>query len=447
MSETKGNIEKVRAFLSGSVENAKPLLKQLHPSEIAKILEELSPESRKIIVGLLPVSMASEAIIEMGYEARPEELLMSLTPEQAAKIIEELDPDDAADLLAELPLNELRKIFDKISHPEQVAIKKLMAYPQDSAGGIMTTEILSIPSEWTKREAMDEVMRISEEMEDFYAIYVVDPERKLMGVVPLKRLIRAKPWATVGELVTDEVVKVFVDQDQEEVARVIQQYNLPAVPVVDRLGHLLGRITFDDIMDVLEEESTEDLLKIVGVNEDEELRGGWQNAVRSRIPWLLVNLFTAAMAGFVVSAFSSAIDKVVILASFMPIVAGVAGNGATQALAVTVRRIAVEGLAAQQFRSVILKELSVGIFNGITLGLLTGISAFLLGGDPQLGLVVFLAMTGNLVVAALAGSAVPLLLQKLGVDPAIASSILITAFTDIIGFSLLLGLASLILVL
>lgn len=437
----------MRAFLSGSVENAKPLLKQLHPSEIAKILEELSPESRKIIVGLLPVSMASEAIIEMGYEARPEELLMSLTPEQAAKIIEELDPDDAADLLAELPLNELRKIFDKISHPEQVAIKKLMAYPQDSAGGIMTTEILSIPSEWTKREAMDEVMRISEEMEDFYAIYVVDPERKLMGVVPLKRLIRAKPWATVGELVTDEVVKVFVDQDQEEVARVIQQYNLPAVPVVDRLGHLLGRITFDDIMDVLEEESTEDLLKIVGVNEDEELRGGWQNAVRSRIPWLLVNLFTAAMAGFVVSAFSSAIDKVVILASFMPIVAGVAGNGATQALAVTVRRIAVEGLAAQQFRSVILKELSVGIFNGITLGLLTGISAFLLGGDPQLGLVVFLAMTGNLVVAALAGSAVPLLLQKLGVDPAIASSILITAFTDIIGFSLLLGLASLILVL
>ena len=431
--------------MAGSVENAKPMLKQLHPSEIAKILEELSPESRKVIVGMLPVETISEAIVEMGEETRPEELLMSLTPEKAARIIEELDPDDAADLLAEIPREDLRIIFERVSHTEKVEITKLMNYPQDSAGGIMNPQVLSIPAEWTKREAMDEVMRISEEMEDFYAIYVVDAHRVLLGVVPLKRLIQAKPWVKVGELVTDNLVKVQVDQDQEEVARVIQQYNLPALPVVDEKGILLGRITFDDIMDVIQEESTEDLLRIVGVNEDEELRGSWRNAVKSRIPWLLVNLVTATIAGLVVSFFSTAIDKIVILASFMPIVAGVAGNGATQALAVTVRRIAVDGIAANRYMNVIIKEILVGLANGAVLGSLVGLAAFALGGTPMLGLVVFLAMASNLLVAALAGSAIPLLLQRLGVDPAIASSIIITAFTDILGFSLLLGLATAIL--
>lgn len=445
MPDPKGNIEKVRSILAGSVEHAKPLLKQLHPSDIAKVLEELSPESRKIIVGLLPVETASEAIVEMDEDAGPEELLMSLTPEQAAKIIEELDPDDAADLLAELPREDLRKIFALLSHQEQAEIKQLMTYPPESAGGIMTSEVLSITEDWTKREAMDEVLRISEEMEDFYAIYVVDVERHLLGVVPLKTLIRAKPWVRVGELVTESVIKVRVDQDQEEVARVIQQYNLPAVPVVDLDNRLIGRITFDDIMDVIQDESNEDLLKIVGVSEDEELKGGWRNAVRSRIPWLLVNLLTASMAGFIVSTFAHAIDRIVLLASFMPIVAGVAGNGATQTLAVTIRRIAMDGSVSNTYMRVILKELSVGLFNGFMLGLLVGIAAYLLGGDPMLGLVVFLAMFGNLIVAGLTGSAIPLLLQRWGVDPAVASSILITAFTDILGFSLLLGLATLIL--
>lgn len=444
--DEKGNIEKVHSFLAGSVEHAKPLLKLLHPSEIAKILEEVSPESRKIIVGLLPVAKASEAIVEMDVDARPEEILMSLTPQQAADIIEELDPDDAADLLAELPREDLRKIFALLSHREKVEIQQLMTYPPESAGGIMTTEVFSIPAEWTKREAMDEVIRVSEEMEDFYAIYVVDSERHLLGVVPLKTLIRAKPWSKIGELISDNLIKVQVDEDQEVVARVIQQYNLPAIPVVDAENRLMGRITFDDIMDVIQEESTEDLLKIAGVSEDEELKGSWRNAVRSRIPWLLVNLVTAAVAGIVVSSFAKAIDQVVILVSFMPIVAGVAGNGATQTLAVTIRRIAMDGEGiSKQYSSVILKELSVGLFNGVLLGLVVGIAAYVLGGNPMLGLVVFLAMAGNLLVAGLAGSAIPLMLQRLGVDPAVASSILITAFTDILGFSLLLGLATVIL--
>jgi magnesium transporter len=445
MSENQHNLEKVKQFLASSLENAKPLLKQLHPSDIAQILEDLPPASRKRIIRLLPVETASEAIVEMDEESRPEELLLQLSPSQAAKIIEELDPDDAADLLAQIPLKELRHIMARLQEEDTRQIQQLMTYDEESAGGIMTPEVLKIPENFSKREAMEEVLRISDEMEDFYVIYVVNEDDILLGTVSINDLIRAKPWTKVRELLDENLVKVHVDTDQEEVARMISKYNLAAIPVVDDEGHLLGRITFDDVMDVLEEESTEDILRIAGVSEDEELRGSWIQAVKSRLPWLLVNLLTAFMAGLVISTFSDTIDKIVIIASFMPIVAGVAGNSATQALAVTIRRISTDRVGQQQFFSVILKELSVGFVNGMLLGTLTGLAAWFLGGNPMLGLVVFFAMVGNLLIGAFAGSAIPLFLNKVKIDPAVASSILMTALTDILGFTLLLGLASLIL--
>jgi magnesium transporter len=442
MSDTKYSVEKVKQFLASSFEQAKPLLKHLHPSDIARILEDVSPETRKRIIRLLPVETASEAIVEMDDESRPEELLMQLTPSQAAKIIEELDPDDAADLLAQIPLKDLRRIMARLQDEDTKQIEQLMTYDEETAGGIMTPELLKVPDDFTKREAMEEVLRISDEMEDFYVIYVVDENDVLLGTVSINDLIRAKPWVKVRELIDENCVKVHVDTDQEEVARMISKYNLAAIPVVDTAGRLLGRITFDDVMDVLEEENTEDILGIAGVSADEELRGGWRNAVKSRLPWLLVNLLTAFMAGLVISRFSDTIDKIVIIASFMPIVAGVAGNSATQALAVTIRRISTDRLNDSQNLKVILKELIVGLVNGLLLGTITGVAALLLGGNPMLGLVVFLAMVGNLLIGAFAGSAIPLFLNRINVDPAVASSILMTALTDILGFTLLLGLAS-----
>ena len=381
----------------------------------------------------------------MDEESRPEELLMQLTPSQAAKIIEELDPDDAADLLAQIPLKELRNIMARLQVEDTKQIEQLMTYDEETAGGIMTPELLKVPDNFTKREAMEEILRISEEMEDFYVIYVVDENDILLGTVSINDLIRAKPWVKVRELIDENCVKVHVDTDQEEVARMISKYNLAAIPVVDDLGHLLGRITFDDVMDVLEEENTEDILRIAGVSEDEELRGSWRNAVKSRLPWLLVNLLTAFMAGLVINTFSDTIDKIVIIASFMPIVAGVAGNSATQALAVTIRRISTDNVNDNQNFKVILKELIVGLVNGLLLGTITGIAALVLGGNPMLGLVVFMAMVGNLLIGAFAGSAIPLFLNRVNIDPAVASSILMTALTDILGFTLLLGLASVIL--
>jgi magnesium transporter len=438
-------IERVKQFLSNSLEQAKPLLKHLHPSDIAQILEDVSPETRERIIRLLPVETASEALVEMDEESRPEELLMQLTPSQAAKIIEELDPDDAADLLAQIPLKDLRQIMARLEEEDSKEIEQLMTYDEESAGGIMTPELLKVPANFSKREAMEEVLRISDEMEDFYVIYVVDENDVLLGTVSINDLIRARPWVKVRELLDEDFVKVHVDTDQEEVARMISKYNLAAIPVVDSAGHLLGRITFDDVMDVLEEENTEDILRIAGVSEDEELRGGWRNAVKSRLPWLLINLLTAFVAGLVISSFSDTIDKIVIIASFMPIVAGVAGNSATQALAVTIRRISTDRINASGNFMVVVKELSVGLVNGLLLGAITGTAAFLLGGNPMLGLVVFMAMVGNLLIGAFAGSAIPLFLNRMNIDPAVASSILMTALTDILGFTLLLGLATLIL--
>ncbi len=445
MSDSTFNVEKVKQFLASSFEQAKPLLKHLHPSDIAKVLEDVSPETRKRIIRLLPVETASEAIVEMDEESRPEELLMQLTPSQAAKIIEELDPDDAADLLAQIPLKDLRLIMARLQEEDTKQIEQLMTYDEETAGGLMTPELLKVPDDFSKREAMEEVLRISDEMEDFYVIYVVDDNDVLLGTVSINDLIRAKPWVKVRELIDENCVKVHVDTDQEEVARMISKYNLAAIPVVDSEGRLLGRITFDDVMDVLEDESTEDILRIAGVSEDEELSGGWSNAVKSRLPWLMVNLITAFMAGLVINTFSDTIDKIVIIASFMPIVAGVAGNSATQALAVTIRRISTDRVNASQNFKVILKELIVGMVNGLLLGTITGVAAFLLGGNPLLGLVVFMAMVGNLLIGAFAGSAIPLFLNRINVDPAVASSILMTALTDILGFTLLLGLASMIL--
>lgn len=445
MPEASRNIEKIRHILAHSIEQAKPYLKKLHPSDLARILEDLSPEAQRVIIRMLPVEMASDTLSEMDEEANPEELLLAIPTRRAVQIIEDLDPDDAADLLSQLEPDDLSLIMDKLSLDDKMAITDLMTYDEDTAGGIMNPEIIQISKDLNKRQAIEEVIAVSEEMEDFYAIYIVDELEKLVGVVSLKSLIKARPWISVEELMDPDPVTINVHADQEEAARKIQQYNLPALPVVDDEMRLLGRVTFDDVMDVLQDESTEDMLKMAGVSEEEALRGNWINSVKSRLPWLLINLCTASLAGFVISLFSNTLDQLVIIASFMPIVAGVAGNGATQTLTVTIRRIATDGVLSKEYFSIIRKEVIVGCVNGFVLGTTVGLIAWGLNANPMLGLVVFMALVGNLIIAGLAGSAIPLFLQRMGIDPAVASSILMTAFTDILGYTLLLGLGSIIL--
>jgi magnesium transporter len=309
----------------------------------------------------------------------------------------------------------------------------------------MTTHMVTVPDSATAEEAREEIRRQSEEVEDFYEVFVVDSDHRLVGFLPFKDLVISRPERPVRAFMTPADIFVTPDLDQEEVARLMARYNLPSVAVVDEDGRLLGRVTFDDVIDVVEAETTEDLLKFGGVSADEELAAGWRPAVRSRLPWLSVNLATAFLAGGVVYLFQHTIQHTLALAVWMPVIAGMGGNAGTQALAVTVRRLALGLIPVDVFTRVVGKEILVGIINGLVMGVTVGTVATLIGQGARLGIVVFLAMAGNLMVAGFAGAFIPILLERFGVDPAVASSIFVTTFTDVCGFLLLLGLAGMLL--
>ena len=438
----KTDIQRIKQALEGDEAALKALLLEYHASEIAILFESLPVESRERIINILPSDVASEVISEMDSGIHPEKILQNLHPEKRSEIMEELDYDDATDIISQLSEDDQKEILEEIDEEDAFHIRNLLNYPEDSAGGLMNNQIICINGKLTKKEALDEVIRQSEEMEEFYTINVVDDKNHLVGIVSLKDIIKAKNTIRIIELIKADFVYVKADTDQEEVAKLISQYNLTSIPVVDDHMHLLGRITFDDVIDVMEEENTEDILKFSGVSEDEELSGNWKEAVKSRLPWLIVNLGTAFLAVSVIRHFDDTIKQLGILAGYMVMIAGMGGNAATQALAVTVRRISLNDLTDNQAYRTVLKEFTVGLINGAVNGAIVLLFALFFDGNPMLGLVIFLAMTGNLVIAGVAGSSIPLVLKRVGIDPAIASSIIITTFTDVFGFLLLLGLAS-----
>jgi magnesium transporter len=409
------------------------------PADLADVLARLEEPERVVAVRALPPELSSQALAEMPEDAHAEETLAALDPAQAAEIVEELEDDDAADILRELDAETKEHILQEVE--DRAEVERLLRYDEETAGGRMTTHLVTVRDIATTAEALEEIRRQAEEVEEFYQVFVVDGQRRLVGVLPFKALVVSRPDRMVREYMAEADIVVRPETDQEEVARLMARYNLPSVAVVDDSGRLLGRVTIDDVIDVVEAETTEDLLKFGGVSPDEELAAPWTDAVRSRLPWLTVNLLTAFMAGGVVYLFQETVQRTVALAVWMPVIAGMGGNAGTQALAVTVRRLALGLIPSDRFFRVVGKEVLVGITNGITIGLIVGLVAALLGEGPGLGLVVFLAMTGNLLVAGFAGAFIPILLERLGVDPAIASSIFVTTFTDVCGFLLLLGLA------
>jgi magnesium transporter len=438
----KTDLMRIKEALEADDAALKELLTEYHASEIAIILEGLPQESRDRIINILPSDLASDVLSEMDAESHPERILENLNPEKRSEIVEELDYDDATDIISQLPEEQQNEILLELDEEDASTIRTLLTYAEDTAGGIMNTQVLKLNGKSSKKEALDEVIRQSEEMEEFYTINVIDDDNVLLGIVSLKDIIKAKNSIKVAELIQVDFVYVLADTDQEEVAKLISQYNLTSIPVVDEEMHLLGRITFDDVIDVLEEENTEDILKISGVSEDEELAGNWREAVKSRLPWLVLNLGTAFLAASVIRYFHGTIAQLGIIAGYMTMIAGMGGNAATQALAVTVRRISLNDLTDNQAYRTVLKEFTVGLINGAVIGAIVFVFAYFYDLNPLLGLVVFLAMTGNLIIAGVAGSAIPLVLKRVGIDPAVASSIIITTFTDVFGFLLLLGMAS-----
>lgn len=438
----KTDVLKLKQALEGNEEELIKLLGEYHASEIAILFSKIPLESQKRIINLLPAESASEVLSEMDFEAHPEELLLELDPERRQEIVEELDYDDATDIIAQLDEEDQQEILQDLDTEDASNIRNLLSYKEDSAGGLMNTQLIKIYANMSKKQAIDEIIQQSEEIEEFYTVYVVDESDTLKGIISLKNLIKAKASVKVADLINEDFIYVKAQVDQEEVADLISQYNLTSIPVVDDDMKLLGRVTFDDVIDVLEEENTEDMLKISGVSEDEELSGNWQAAVKSRLPWLLINLVTAFLASSVIRYFEPTINHLIILPAYMTIIAGMGGNTATQALAVTVRRITLSDLSDNQAYNTVIKEFTVGLVNGAVIGLVLFLVAFFYDSNPMLGLVIFIAMAGNLIIAGLAGSTIPLILKRIGIDPAIASSIIITTFTDVFGFLLLLGLAS-----
>jgi magnesium transporter len=441
--------ERVRALVeAGDPTGLAEAASDLHPSDVADILESLpTDEERVALLRALPADVASEALAEMEEAEHRGDLLAALEPERGAELLQELADDDAVDLIAELEPEEARAILEALPLREAGELRGLLRYDEESAGGRMTTELVSVGGHLTAAEAISEVRLRGREVEDFYTVFVVDRGGILIGAVPLDELILADPDTPVSEVAEPFPVTLLPDVDQEEVGRILSRYNLVSVPVCDEAGRLLGRITFDDVIDVIEAEQTEDILRLAGVSDEEEVRAGWRDAVKSRLPWLCLNLLTAGAGASIVVFFGDTIERLWYVAAVMPIVAGLGGNSGTQALAVTVRRIAVTHGVLEKRSDAVGKELLVGLTNGVALGLLAaGVAWVAVMVRPELSpglpFVVLMAMWGNILVGGFAGAFIPTVLDRAGVDPAVASSMFVTAFTDMVGFFLLLGLAS-----
>jgi magnesium transporter len=423
--------------------NAFNILSKLHPSDIAELLGELQENFRKPTFGLLVQrdrTLASEALSELGVE-RGAELLMDMSAEEISRLLQELDPDDAAEFVGYLPAELQEEILGAMRQKDAAEVQDLLQYPEQTAGRIMNPNVFSLHEDTTVGEAITR-LQTSGELEMVFYIYLVDDRNHLVGVLSLRQLLLKRPEIRLKDIMVTRVIRAATDTDQEEVAQLVDSYNILAIPVVDEENKLVGLITVDDVIDVIKEEATEDIYRLAGLDVHERVFSPPRTSVRMRIPWLAVNLVTAFLAAFVVSLFEGTIQKFAILAVFMPIVPLLGGNAGTQTLTVMVRGIALGELSWSNSRKALFKELLVGLLNGLAIGLVVGLVGFVWTGNPVLGAVLAVAMIGNLVVAAVMGTLVPLALRWLNVDPALASSVFVTTATDVFGLLFFLGLGA-----
>lgn len=421
-----------REALIGEVED-------LHESELGDILESIEPEDRVKLVALLGEDFDFSALTEVD-EAIRLEIVASLPNEQIAEALGELESDDAVYILEDLEPEDQEDILARLPFVERIRLRRSLSYPEATAGRRMQTEFVAVPPFWTVGQTID-YLRDDEELPDsFSQVFVIDPTFKLLGAVDLDRILRSRRAIKVEDIMRDTHHPIPAEMDQEEAAQLFQQYDLISAAVVDGNGRLVGVLTIDDVVDVIQEEAGEDIMRMGGVG-DEELSDSVRDTVRSRFLWLLVNLGTAILASLVIGLFDATIQQMVALAVLMPIVASMGGNAGTQTMTVTVRALATRDLDIYNAGRIIRREATVGLINGALFALVIGAVTFVWFGNAELGGVIGLAMIVNMLAAALSGILLPLLLDKLGADPAIASAVFVTTVTDIVGFFAFLGLA------
>jgi magnesium transporter len=413
----------------------------LHEADTGDLIEALEHDLRPRFVELMGREFDFTALTEVEDTVR-EEILEELPPKTVAEGVRELDSDDAAYILEDLPPREQDEVLGQLPPPERGALELILRFPDGSAGRRMQTEFIAVPPSWTVGHAIDYMRDTAELPERFFELYVVDPAYRLLGVVALDRLLRTKRPVPVTDLMDEEHRRVLATEDQEEVARTFERYNLVAAPVVDDSDRLVGVLTFDDIVDVIEEEAEEDIKALGGVTRDEELSDSVWTIAKARFPWLLANLATALVASWVIRQFEASIAQMVALAVLMPIVASMGGNAGTQTMTVAVRALATRDLSDANTWRVVRREFLVGLINGLGFAVIMGTIAALWFQVTDLGLVIGLAMLCVLAAAALGGIIIPIALIRFGVDPALASGPFVTTVTDVVGFFSFLGIAT-----
>lgn len=437
-----GFVEQVEAAIGANdADRVREIAGDLHESDVGDLIETLEAEDRPKLVELLGKSFDFAALTEIDETVRVQ-LLEELAPETVAEGVRELDSDDAVYILEDLDAEERNKILAQIPAPERVALTRSLDYPEDSAGRRMQTEFVAAPEFWTVGHTIDYVADSEKLPDTFYEIFVVDPSYKLVGSVALDKLLRARRSKLLSEILEDDPRTIEATEDQEDAARTFERYNLVSAAVVDDAGRLVGVLTVDDIVDVIEEEADEDLRALGGVTGDEEISDPVLYTAKSRFPWLLVNLLTAFLSASVIGLFEGTIEHMVALAVLMPIVASMGGNAGTQAMTVAVRALATREIGGHNARRLVRREGLVGLVNGAALAILVGLVAGFWFSNPQLGVIIACAMVTNFVFAGLFGILIPLTLEKLKVDPAVASAVFVTTVTDTVGFFSFLGLAT-----
>jgi magnesium transporter len=431
-------LERVEA---GDSEGARALVDPLHPADVADLFELVDRDDRRALAAALADILDGEVLAEMNDWVR-EELIDALTATQVAEIAGELETDDAVAIIEDMEEEDQRAVLRALDPDDRAAIEEALSYPEESAGRLMRRDAVAVPEHWTIGQIIDFLRSGDELAADFWEVFVVDPAHRPVGTCLLSWILTTPRRIAVADVMQREQTLIPVDMDQEEVALRFQKYALISAAVVDQGGRLVGMITADDVVHIIQEEASEDILRLSGAG-DGDINEPIVSTVRRRLTWLVVNLGTAILAASVVGLFRGEISRLVALAVLMPIVAGMGGNAGTQTMAVTVRALATNQLTSSNTRRMIFREFRIAAANGLTLGVLIGVGVALLFGRADLGMVIALAMLINNLIAGLSGILIPVTLDRLDVDPAVSSAVFVTMMTDVMGFFSFLGLAAL----
>jgi magnesium transporter len=424
---------------AGENEAARTLVEPLHPADIADLIEQTSSDTRAQLVQALGNIVDADVIAELNDYVR-EDLIDLLDARQVATIAAELDTDDAVAIIEDLEKDEQQAVLRELAPDDRAAIEEALSYPEESAGRLMQRELVAVPEHWTVGQTIDFMREHPDLTTDFWEVFIVDPQHRPVGTCQLSWVMRTPRSIAMSDVMKREQTLIPVDMDQEEVALRFQKYGLISAAVIDPAGRIVGMITVDDIVHIIQEEASEDILKLSGAGEG-DINEPVVDSYKARVRWLLINLVTALIAASIIRAFETSIAKMALLAALMPMVAGVGGNAGTQTMAVAVRALATNQLTRSNTWRTIAREMRVAVLNGLTVAAVIGIGVAFVFGNTQLGVVIACAMLCNVVIAGLAGVLVPVILDRLDVDPAVSSSIFVTMITDSMGFLAFLGLA------